>query len=391
MITDWDVVVIGAGPAGAVAACQVARQGRTVLLLEKKRFPRRKVCGACLNHAAVTLLEENGFGDSLRECGGSELTQFEMRAGSRPLRLALPSGGLAISRAVLDQRLVEAAIHAGVMFRDGRTATVGRSDGRTRHVRVRDSSAGNSYDETSVFAKVVLVADGLGHPSLHRGQEVRDRPVRNARVGAGCEIREFPPGYAAGTIHMGVGRGGYVGLVQVEASTLNIAAAFDTWLLRASGGPAQAAAALLSQAGFPGIAAMHHAEWLGTPALTRTTLPVASERLFVLGDAAGYVEPFTGEGIGWALSSGVAIAPLASASCQSWRPSLAAEWSREYAFLVRRRQQRCRALAAWLKHPTCVRLAMAVLPSMPRCLQPIVRSISLPRSPLLIQSRSWRS
>lgn len=54
-MTDWDAIVIGAGPAEAAAARQIALNGHRVLRLDKKRFPRRKMCGACLNHSAVAL------------------------------------------------------------------------------------------------------------------------------------------------------------------------------------------------------------------------------------------------------------------------------------------------------------------------------------------------
>ena len=123
---------------------------------------------------------------------------------------------------------------------------------------------------------------------------------------------------------------------------------------------------------------MAEAEWLGTPALTRSTMPVAADRLFVLGDASGYVEPFTGEGMGWALASAVALAPLASAACDGWHSSLAQTWSREHARIVRSRQRTCGMLAAFLKSPTCVRWGMFLLPMMPRLLQPLVRGVSLP-------------
>ena len=409
MTTDWDVIVIGAGPAGSVAARQLALGGRRVLLLDKKRFPRRKVCGACLNHAAVSLLEEIGLGDILRDCA-SELTRLELRSGSRRLSLPLPSGR-AISRMVLDQQLVEAAIRAGVTFHDGVAATVGdaNDDGRIVELRhatdtVRDlpvfarprtprspepftnvRAIVPTQPDASAFrlmksasAKVVLAADGLGHPSLCDVSEIRDRTARSSRIGAGCEVTEYPADYTPGVIHMAVGRGGYVGLVCVENGALNIAAAFDARLIRDSGGPAFAAASVLSQAGFPAIPSMTESDWLGTPALTRSTTPVAAERLFVLGDASGYVEPFTGEGMGWALASAVALAPLVSAACDGWQPVLAKAWSREHARLVRRRQRTCRMLAAFLKSPMCVRWAMLLLPKIPRLLRPLVRGVSLP-------------
>lgn len=400
-MTDWDAIVIGAGPAGTVAARQLALNGRRVLLLDKKRFPRRKVCGACLNHSAVTLLEQIGLGDVVRECRGPEIQRFDLRAASRRLSLPLPTGR-AISRAVLDQRLVEAAIRTGVTFQDGVVATVSNPMNDRRIVEWKsltdivrdppDRASDRLADEptqpdarafrhlNSATAKVVLAADGLGHPSLCGLADVRERVAKHSRLGAGCEVTEFPAEYVPGVIHMAVGCGGYVGLVRVESGALNIAAAFDARLVRDAGGPARAAAIVLAQAGFPAIPAMAEAEWLGTPTLTRSTTPVAAERLFVLGDAAGYVEPFTGEGIGWALASSVALAPIADQACEGWQTSFVKAWSREHARIVRRRQRACRMLAAILKSPTGVRLAMFLLPKMPSLLRPIVHGVSLPWS-----------
>ncbi len=375
-MTDWDAIVIGAGPAGAVAARQIALSGHRVLLVEKKRFPRRKVCGACLNHSAVSLLSEVGLGDVLSASAGTELTRFDLRAGSRRLSWSLPSGR-AISRAVLDQELVTAAIRVGVTFRDDTAAFVGRCDSNSRLVQLRPSQASSSE---SARAKIVLAADGLGHPSLSDLTEINDRPVRLGRVGAGCEVRDFPAEYAGGTIHMAVGRGGYVGLVCVETGALNVAAAFDPALLRDAGGPAAAAARVLAQTDRTAIPALAAADWIGTPALTRTTTPIAAERLFVLGDAAGYVEPFTGEGIGWALASAVAVAPLACAAIECWRPQLTIAWSREHSRVVRYRQRICRTLAMLLKHPTCVRVAMTVLPWLPWLTRRLVSEVNLPMS-----------
>ena len=385
LTTDWDAIVVGAGPAGSVAARQIALSGRRVLLLDKKHFPRRKVCGACLNHSAVTMLEEIGLGDVLRECGGPEIDRFDLRSGSRRLSLSLPTGR-AISRALLDQRLVEAAMRADVTFRDGVTATVRDCDANGRRIELHGTSGNDSFAIQTLTAKVVLAADGLGHPSLCDVGEIRDRTARSSRIGAGCEVREFPVDYTPGTIHMAVGRGGYVGLVCVESGALNISAAFDARLVRDAGGPARAAARVLAKAGFPEIPAIVEAEWIGTPALTRTTSPVASERLLVLGDATGYVEPFTGEGMGWGLASAIAIAPIVDEACDNWRSSLADDWSREHARLVGRRQRTCGWLATLLQSPTCVRVAMLLLPHMPALLRPLVRGVSLSSSTRLDRS-----
>ena len=126
---------------------------------------------------------------------------------------------------------------------------------------------------------------------------------------------------------MAVGRGGYVGLVRVEDGSLNVAAAFERRFLRAVGGPAPASALLLEESGFPAVPALGEAEWRGTVSLTRETRPIAAERVFLVGDATGYVEPFTGEGMAWAILSAEAVEHLAFRAIEAWNPDLARSWS----------------------------------------------------------------
>lgn len=71
---DWDVIVVGAGPAGALAARQLATQQLKVLLVEKQAFPRWKVCGSCLNGHALKSLESAGLGDLPAQLGASSLS-----------------------------------------------------------------------------------------------------------------------------------------------------------------------------------------------------------------------------------------------------------------------------------------------------------------------------
>ncbi|MHC5542449.1 FAD-dependent monooxygenase, partial [Singulisphaera rosea] len=73
----WDVIVIGAGPAGALSALLAARSGLSTLLVERKRFPRPKVCGTCLNRSAVELLESLGLGE-IPASSGVRLDHLEL-------------------------------------------------------------------------------------------------------------------------------------------------------------------------------------------------------------------------------------------------------------------------------------------------------------------------
>jgi flavin-dependent dehydrogenase len=116
--------------------------------------------------------------------------------------------------------------------------------------------------------------------------------------------------------------------------------------------------------------------WRGTPALTRSARRLAAERVFVLGDAAGYIEPFTGEGMAWALTSAAAVAPLAARAAAHWRPTLAREWTACHARIVGGRQFVCRAAATVLRYPRLVRILIGVLARAPVLAVPAVRYLN---------------
>src|SRR5262249_44006296 len=150
-------------------------------------------------------------------------------------------------------------------------------------------------------------------------------------------------------IFMGCGRLGYLGLVRVEDGRLNVAAAVSPNGVKQAGSPGRAAMAILGQAGLPDFPGLERLSWCGTPSLTQRAARVAWHRLLVLGDGAGYIEPFTGEGIAWALASGRAVAPLALRAISGWRPALAAEWAERHEQTVRRRQRMCIVVTAALR------------------------------------------
>ena len=123
-LTDpYDAVVIGAGPAGGIAALGLARAGRRVLLVDKHRFPRAKVCGCCLNASAVATLRGAALGGPLDALTPRPVDRLVMRAGNRVARLPLPAG-VSLSRPALDGMLADAAVAAGATFRDGVSARV---------------------------------------------------------------------------------------------------------------------------------------------------------------------------------------------------------------------------------------------------------------------------
>lgn len=347
----WDVLVIGAGPAGSVAARELARQGLAVLLVDKATFPRAKVCGCSLNGAALAALETIGLGHVPAACGAVPLGRVRLAAGRRSADLRLP-GGVALSREALDLALIREAEAAGVTVRTG----------------VKPWPHGGATPD----ARVTVVATGLTASS--------GPPVKGSRLGGGVMVPAgaVPAFFEPGTIFMATGRGGYVGLVRVEDGRLDVAAAFDPAFVKAVGGLGRAAEAVLAGTGWPAVPGLAELPWKGTPALTRRPVAVAGPGWFAVGDAAGYVEPFTGEGMAWAVASAAAVAPLAVRAVRGWDDALARDWERTHARRIGGRQGVCRAAARVLRSPALTGLAVRALSLVPALSRPVVAALNRP-------------
>jgi flavin-dependent dehydrogenase len=368
-VPEWDVIVIGAGPAGALAAHQLARRQLRVLLVEKRVFPRWKICGSCLNGVALRALETAGLGHLTDALGAVPLERIRLGLQGRQLELALPAGR-SLSRGRLDLALCEAAVAAGAVLRSPCEATVAGSHPTGREVLLRSGA-----DVQITSARVVLVASGLGSPGLGQQLSIETRISPRARIGAGCELDAGVKGYARGTIHMAIGRHGYVGLVRNEAGALNLAAAFDRPHLIAAGGPAASVAAVLAEAGFDPLPEAAAATWRASPALTRRSTPPAAQRVLLLGDAAGYVEPFTGEGMGWGLVGALAVVPLVLQGQQEWNRGLEREWVRDHARLIGSRQRFCHGLAFALRRPGLSRALLDAAGRWPALTAPLLQHL----------------
>jgi menaquinone-9 beta-reductase len=355
-----DVIVIGAGPAGSVTARELARSGCRVILVDKASFPRPKVCGCCLNGVAVGILNSVGLGGVLTDA--VPWHRVSIAAGQRTADLTLPRG-VALSREVFDARLVEEAVKNGVEFRPGTVAKLGAEwpDGREVFLNA-----------VPAFTRVVVQASGLVG-----GEAV---PESGSRIGAGAMIpAEFAGAFfVPGTIYMATGRHGYVGLVRVENDRLDIAAAFDPHFIRARGGLGLAAEAILRDVGWPVSPGLAELPWKGTPALTRRPVHVAAHRLFAVGDAAGYIEPFTGEGMAWAVMSATVLAPIAARAVHGWGAGLMREWEVAHRHILGHRQRLCRVVAQVLRSPRLSRFAVRALSAFPILAHPLIAALNQP-------------
>ncbi|MFM7130965.1 MAG: NAD(P)/FAD-dependent oxidoreductase [bacterium] len=376
----WDLVVIGAGPAGGMAAYLAAKTGMRTLLVERQSFPRAKVCGGCLNAAGVDLLNRVGL-EEIPQKYGLPIDQFCLGLKHRRVEMAVPAG-VAITRTDLDHALVQAAVAQGVSFLPETTATPDRLQPDHREVRL----AGHGENRI-VRSKSVIVATGLkglggGEPDSARAFETR--VARGSRIGTGCLLPGEFSDYPAGSIFMAIGRRGYVGLTATREG-LGVASACDARLLKETQGPGAGAVEILHEAGFAVPGGLQHANWAGTLPLTRKTRPVAAYRLFLAGDAAGYVEPFTGQGMAIALQSAAELVPILKDAMRENSGKAEQDWSRFYQMHVANRHWPAALMARLLRRPMVASVAFGLASHIPRssqCLiQAINRTIEIPSAP----------
>jgi len=360
------VAVVGAGPAGSLAARALARRGLSVLLVERATFPRDKVCGGCLGPRGLAALVAEGLPGP--PAPAQPLARLVLHGSGRALPLPAP-GLLAVSRADLDAALADAADAAGVTLLPGTAAEPDGLDPDARGLRLRRGDA-----QQRVRARVVLAADGLA------SRFVAGRTARGARVGAGVLLPADAADLPGDTLAMAVGRGGYVGLVRLPDGRLDAAAALDPRAVAARGAGALMHD-ILRVAGAPAPAALPSAAVRLTPPLTRRPARPAAERLFALGDAAGFVEPFTGEGLTWALLSARAVVPLAAQAARAWDARLADAWSRTHREQVRSGQRLCAGLAAWLRRPLLVRGGLALAARRPSLARGVLARLAAGAAP----------
>lgn len=350
---DYDAIVVGAGPAGSVAAFEMARRGRKILLVDRCSFPRYKVCGGCLGHSSMPILDSLGIRDLLLKEGGRVFDKVRLHAHQKSAEVRIPPG-ISISREVLDQLLIQRAQEAGAIFVPNTVAKLESQDTDFCRMNIRRVDTRRSGD--SISGSVLLVADGLRGEFLRDFSSFRSISKPYSRIGLGLRVDEKPPRIPDDTIQMCVGEPGYVGVARIEGESCNIAAAVDADALK-SGTPEDLLGDMLSGAGLT-VDLGEEGRIKGTPQLTRKRPSVADHRIFVLGDSAGYVEPFTGEGMTWAMQSALLVAPIAERAIRQWNPLFGILWSERHRSHMVRRQAGCQLISCCLRHSWFTLLAI---------------------------------
>lgn len=368
----WDAVVVGAGPGGALTAFELGRAGARVLLVDRQAMPRWKVCGCCLSPGAQSVLHEAGLARVLDDARPAPLHTLRLSGWSSLAEIPLgPS--VALSRRALDTALVRAAVSAGVSFLAPARARLGPCATGQRTLFVEH---GGQVAEVRV--RVVVAADGVGSPLLAEahGHGPEEGVAEGSHIGFGATFPPSTEAYEPGVIHMAVGPAGYVGLVRLEDGTLDVASALSPSLLGGGVRPEEVVRRLLAEAGFPALPGAPTEGWRGTPRLTRRVRTRGAERLLAVGDAAGYVEPFTGEGMAWALSGARSLAPIALEGIREWNPGLVRRWDRTHEQTIGAAARFCRVLTWALRRSGLSRAGLRALAHVPELAAPFVSRVA---------------
>jgi flavin-dependent dehydrogenase len=356
--TRFDAVIVGAGPAGSTAAIQLARAGWQVALIERQRFPRRKVCGECLAASNLPLLQALGVGDAFRVSAGPELRRVTLMQADTAVTADLPPAnhdryawGRALGRETLDVLLLEQARAAGAtLFQPWAVqAILGTAGAWHCELRALESTA-----LLRLRATVVIDAHGSWEDLP------TDRPRRRLARSA-VDLFAFKANFTGSSLPEGAISvlaldGGYGGMVVADGgvttvaccirrdrlSALRISApgqragvAVEAWLQRECGGVRRAL-----------IGAVRDGHWLTSGPLDPGVHLAADDGIFRIGNAAGEAHPILGEGMSMALQSAallgsVLLGPSGTASVPVGRDQAglqqryAAAWRK--AFLPRQR------------------------------------------------------
>jgi flavin-dependent dehydrogenase len=279
----YDLVVVGAGPAGTTAAALASQAGLRTLIIERAQFPRDKVCGDCVNPGCWDVFGALGVSAAIARLPHSRPRHVhfvDLRGGRLSLSISdSECGEIAVRRRELDQLLLNRAIELGAEFWSGEPV-IGLQPGWIIETR-----------RTFVKAKYLVAADGrnstvarlLGHGP----------PSRRDRVA----LQTHFPWKAGPHIGLEINRLGYLGRATVSDNEMNLCLVcrppdvgeFRAWAEHRFN-----------------LSNDHH--WSTIAPLARAPIRSVSARLFYVGDAGRVVEPFTGEGILYALRTGQLVA-----------------------------------------------------------------------------------
>ena len=365
-----DALVIGGGPGGATAALLLAQAGWSVVLVERKVFPRRKVCGEYLSATNWPLLEMLGLAEAFAEMAGPPVTQTAIFVGGASVRADLPRPmprdgpwGRALSREHLDSLLLARAASRGVEVRQPWRCAELTRDGDGYVCRIESQETRQSSE---LRVGLVIAAHGsweLG-PLVTQPQQVASRPDDLLAFKAHFREAALPPGL----MPLLSFADGYGGMVHCDHGQTSLSCCLRRSRLerlpRAEGETAGEAVLQHILDSCPVLRpvldkAVRDEPWLSAGPIRPGLRPCYRDGIFVVGNAAGEAHPVVAEGISMAVQSAWLLTRrLIAARTQLHNRRVADEVGRLYEAEWRRcfapRIRAAAAVAHWAMRPNLV-------------------------------------
>jgi flavin-dependent dehydrogenase len=289
---DAEVIVVGAGPAGSTTAALLAGAGRDVLVLDKATFPREKACAEFLSPGVEDVLARVGSLARVERVAPARPPGIEIRRGDdRHLVLYENRRALGVRRSVFDAALLEHAVAEGARLLHARATRALVEDGRVTGVEVRHEGV-----ERRLRASLVVGADGL-HSVVARSLALDLPPRWPHRLGL---VARYGVGTPLGAAEMHVGARAYCGLTPVDGGL--VTASLVVGLGAKPSGMASSRFFDLGLSRLTGVGgaldgAVRIGPVRGLGPLARRVRRTAGRGFVLVGDAAGFLDPFTGEGV----------------------------------------------------------------------------------------------
>ncbi len=322
----WDVIIAGAGPAGSIAATVLARAGARVLLVDRSRFPRDKMCGDCLNPGALALLARLHLPNWIDSHGLSTDGWLVTGPGGARVEGWYPRGlrGRAVTRRDLDYWLLGEALRAGAHFEDGvvvsRALTESAGNG-TNSVRVNGVVVrSRDHRDMALHARVTIAADGRRSP-LAFGLNLAAHPVRPRRWAIGAYFQNVVGTSTLGEMH--IQTDGYVGVAQLPEGLTKVCAVASPANFTNIRNPVRALGDVIDRHEdlrdrFAQSRIATRPVVLGPLAIDAKAAGV--QGLLLAGDAAGFIDPMTGDGLFFAMRGGELAADAALEALATGNP-----------------------------------------------------------------------